>query len=58
MKKELNYLSSKRWEKVWRQELRSTPYKQEIDPWYAEFLLESDLKTFTGENKSQTELQD
>jgi hypothetical protein len=32
MKKELNYLASKRWEKVGRQELRSTPYKQEIDP--------------------------
>jgi hypothetical protein len=27
MKKELNYLASKKWE-----ELRSTPYKQEIDP--------------------------
>jgi hypothetical protein len=33
MKKELNYLVSKRWEKVGRQELRSTPCKQEIDPW-------------------------
>ncbi len=33
MKKELNYLASKRWVKVGRQELRSTPYKQEIDPW-------------------------
>jgi hypothetical protein len=32
MKKELNYLASKRWEKVGRQELRSTPYKQEINP--------------------------
>jgi hypothetical protein len=31
-KKELNYLASKRKEKVWCQELRSTPYKQEIDP--------------------------
>jgi hypothetical protein len=31
MKKELNYLASQRWEKVRRQELRSTPYKQEID---------------------------
>jgi hypothetical protein len=31
MKKELNYLTSKRWEKVGSQELRSTPYKQEID---------------------------
>jgi hypothetical protein len=26
------YLASKRWEKVGRQELRSTPYKQEIHP--------------------------
>jgi pullulanase/glycogen debranching enzyme len=33
MKKELNYLASKRWEKVGSQELRSTPYKQEINPW-------------------------
>jgi hypothetical protein len=33
MKKELNYLASKRWEKVMRQELRATPYKQEIDAW-------------------------
>jgi hypothetical protein len=33
MKKELNYLASKKWEKVGRQELHSTPYKQEIDPW-------------------------
>jgi hypothetical protein len=33
MKKELNYLASKRLEKVGRQELRSTPCKQEIDPW-------------------------
>jgi hypothetical protein len=33
MKKELNYLSSKRWEKVGRQELRSTPCNQEINPW-------------------------
>jgi hypothetical protein len=33
MKEELNYLASKSWEKVGRQELRSTPYKQEIDPW-------------------------
>jgi ABC-type uncharacterized transport system permease subunit len=32
MKKELNYLASKRWVKVGRQELRSTPYKQEIHP--------------------------
>jgi hypothetical protein len=32
MKKELNYLPSKRWEKVGRQELRSTSYKQEIHP--------------------------
>jgi hypothetical protein len=32
MKKELNYWASKKWEKVGRQELRSTPYKQEIDP--------------------------
>jgi hypothetical protein len=32
MKKKLNYLSSKRWERDGRQELRSTPYKQEIDP--------------------------
>jgi hypothetical protein len=32
MKKELNYLALKRWEKVGRQELRSTPYKQEIHP--------------------------
>jgi hypothetical protein len=28
MKKELNFLASKRWEKVGHQELRSTPYKQ------------------------------
>jgi hypothetical protein len=34
MKKKLNYLALKRWEKVGNQELRSTPYKQEIDPWY------------------------
>jgi hypothetical protein len=27
-------LASKRWEKVGRQELRSTPYKQEIHPWW------------------------
>jgi hypothetical protein len=27
-----NYFTSKRWEKVGCQELRSTPYKQEIDP--------------------------
>jgi hypothetical protein len=27
-----NHLASKRWEKVGRQELRSTPYKQEINP--------------------------
>jgi hypothetical protein len=27
-----NYLASKRWEKVGRQEFGSTPYKQEIDP--------------------------
>jgi hypothetical protein len=33
MKKELNYSASKKWEKAWRQELRSTHYKQEIDPW-------------------------
>jgi hypothetical protein len=33
MKKELNYLASKRWEKVGGQELRSTPCKQEINPW-------------------------
>jgi hypothetical protein len=33
MKKELNYLASKRWEKVGRQEFCSTPYKQEINPW-------------------------
>jgi hypothetical protein len=32
LKKELNYLASKRWEKVGRQELRPTPYIQEIDP--------------------------
>jgi hypothetical protein len=32
MEKELNYLSSKRWEKVGHQELHSAPYKQEIDP--------------------------
>jgi hypothetical protein len=32
VKKELNYLSSKGWEKVGRQQLGSTPYKQEIDP--------------------------
>jgi hypothetical protein len=32
MKKELNYLASKRWEKVGHQELHSAPYKQEIDP--------------------------
>jgi hypothetical protein len=32
MKKELNYLASKRWEKVGHQELCSTPYKQEMDP--------------------------
>jgi hypothetical protein len=31
MKKELNYLATKGWEKVGRQELRSTPYIQEID---------------------------
>jgi hypothetical protein len=31
MKKELNYLASKRWEKVGHQELSSTPYLQEID---------------------------
>jgi hypothetical protein len=28
----LNYLASKSWKKVGRQELFSTPYKQEIDP--------------------------
>jgi hypothetical protein len=33
MKMELNYLASKKWEKVGRQELRSIPYEQEIDPW-------------------------
>jgi hypothetical protein len=32
MKKELNYLASKRWEKVGRKELHSTQYIQEIDP--------------------------
>jgi hypothetical protein len=32
MKEELNYLASKRWVKVGCQELRSTPYKQEIHP--------------------------
>ncbi len=32
MKKELNHLASKRWEKVMRQELHSIPYKQEINP--------------------------
>jgi hypothetical protein len=32
MKKELNYLASKSWVKVRRQEWRSTPYKQEIHP--------------------------
>jgi hypothetical protein len=32
MKKELNYLASKRWGKNKFQELRSTPFKQEIDP--------------------------
>jgi hypothetical protein len=31
MKKELIYLSLKRWGKVGRQELRSTSYKQEIN---------------------------
>jgi hypothetical protein len=35
MKKELNYLASKRLEKVWQQELRSTPYKQEINRWFS-----------------------
>jgi hypothetical protein len=47
MKKELNYLASKKWEKVGRQELRSTPYKQEIDPrflFYTEFIFP--FKTF------------
>jgi hypothetical protein len=29
-----NYLASKSWEKVGRQELRYTPYIQEIDPWW------------------------
>jgi hypothetical protein len=33
MKKELNYLTQKRWEKVGRQELGSTLYKQEMNPW-------------------------
>jgi hypothetical protein len=33
MKKELNYLASKSWVKVGSQELRSTPFKQEIHPW-------------------------
>jgi hypothetical protein len=28
-----NYFTSKRWGKVGRQELRSTPCKQEIGPW-------------------------
>jgi hypothetical protein len=32
MKRELNYLASKRWKKIGHQELRSTPYKQEINP--------------------------
>jgi hypothetical protein len=39
MKKELNYLASKKREKVGRQVLRSAPFKQEIDPW-------SDILTF------------
>jgi hypothetical protein len=30
MEMELNYLASKKWEKVGRQELRSTPYEQEL----------------------------
>ncbi len=33
MKMKLNYLASKKWEKVGRQELSSSPYEQEIDPW-------------------------
>jgi hypothetical protein len=32
MKKELNYLALKKWEKVGRQALRSTLFKQEINP--------------------------
>jgi hypothetical protein len=32
MEMEFNYLASKKWEKVGRQELCSTPYEQEIDP--------------------------
>jgi hypothetical protein len=39
MKKDLNYLASKRWEKVGCQELRSTPYKQEKDPWCLKLIL-------------------
>jgi hypothetical protein len=34
MKMELNYLASKKWKKVGRQELRSTTYEQEINPWW------------------------
>jgi hypothetical protein len=33
MKMELNYLASKKWGKVGRQELLSTPFEQEINPW-------------------------
>jgi hypothetical protein len=32
MKKELNFLASKRLDKFGHQEMHSTPYKQEIDP--------------------------
>jgi hypothetical protein len=51
MKKELNYLSSKKWEKVGRQELRSTPCKQEIDPWSLSFTF-STMGTFQSTNIS------
>ena len=37
------YLASKRWEKVGHQELRSTPYKQEIDPWMSHFVVVSTI---------------
>jgi hypothetical protein len=39
MKKEFNYLASKRRDKVGRQELRSTPYKQEINSRWTIFVI-------------------
>jgi hypothetical protein len=48
MKKELSYLASKRWEKFGNQELPSTPYQQEIDPWWNGYEVEDMMNRAKG----------